>query len=90
MTFSCELHHIHHIHILAGPSSFLLVLVWACQKSPPIQGQQFGYADELLSEVRKILNEISFEALEVVFWDWINELNRYIAALQQMEITGIK
>jgi hypothetical protein len=35
-------------------------------KLPPIQGQQFGSADELLSGVRKILDEISIYTLEAI------------------------
>jgi hypothetical protein len=31
-----------------------------------LQGQQFGFADELISEVREILDEISVNALKAV------------------------
>jgi hypothetical protein len=48
-------------------SDFFLPLVWPSQKPPPIQGQQFGSSYELLSGVRKILDEISVDILEAVF-----------------------
>jgi hypothetical protein len=50
-----------------------------------VQGQQFGSADELLLGVRKILDEISVDTLEAVSREWIDRLDRCIAALQQME-----
>jgi hypothetical protein len=52
-----------------------------------LQGQQRESADELLSGVRKILNEISQGILEVVFWEWINRLDQCTAAFQQTEST---
>jgi hypothetical protein len=52
-----------------------------------LQGQQFGSADEYLSEVREILDEISVDAVEAVFREWINGLDRCIAAFQQTENT---
>jgi hypothetical protein len=52
-----------------------------------LQGQQFASADELLSRVREILDEISVDSLEAVFREWINRLDRCIAALQQTEST---
>jgi hypothetical protein len=52
-----------------------------------LQGQQFGPADELLSGVREILEEISADTVEAVFWRWINRLDGCSAALQQMEST---
>jgi hypothetical protein len=45
-----------------------------------LQGQHFGSADELLSEVRKIVDEISVGTLETVFREWINRVARCIAA----------
>jgi hypothetical protein len=68
-----------------APSDFSLSLVWASQNG--LQGQQFGSAEEFLSEIRKILDEISVDLLEAVFREWINRLARCIAALQQMERT---
>jgi hypothetical protein len=52
-----------------------------------LQGQQFGSAYELLSGIRKILEEISIDTLEAVFREWTNRLERCIehcsmAALQ--------
>jgi hypothetical protein len=52
-----------------------------------LQGQQFGSADELLSGVRQILDEISLDTLETGFREWVNRLDRCIAALQEMENT---
>jgi hypothetical protein len=49
-----------------------------------LQGQQFGSADELLSGVREILDEISVGTLEAVFREWINKL---ADALQELEST---
>jgi hypothetical protein len=64
-----------------------MFLVWASQKPPSIQGQQFGFADELLSRVREILDEASVDTLEAVFREWINRLHPFLAAWQQMERT---
>jgi hypothetical protein len=50
-----------------------------------LQARQFGSADHLLSAVRKILDEISVHTLEKGFREYINRLDQYIAALQQME-----
>jgi histone-lysine N-methyltransferase SETMAR len=44
------------------------------------QGQQFGSAYEILSVVRKILDEISLGTLEAVSREWINRSDRCIAA----------
>jgi hypothetical protein len=55
-----------------------------------LQEQQFGSVDELLSRIRKILDEISIDTLEAFFRDWINKLNRCIAALQYCSIAALQ
>jgi hypothetical protein len=50
-----------------------------------LQREQFGSADELVSGVRKILDEISADILEEIFQEWIKRLDRCIAVWQQME-----
>jgi hypothetical protein len=62
-----------------------LFLVWASQQPPPIQGEQFGSADKLLSGVRKVLDEISIDTLEAIFQKWINRLD-WTDALQHCTI----
>jgi hypothetical protein len=52
-----------------------------------LQGHQYGSADEFLSGVREIPDEISADTLEAVFRVRINGLDRGIAALQHMEST---
>jgi hypothetical protein len=61
------------------PFDFFLFLVWVSQNR--FQGHQSGSADEILSGVRKIRDEISVDTLEAVFWEWINKSDRCIAAL---------
>jgi hypothetical protein len=41
-----------------------------------LQGQQFGSADELLSEVRELLDEINIDILEAILREWIIRLDR--------------
>jgi hypothetical protein len=59
-----------------------------------LQGQQFGLADELLSRVREILDEINFGTLEAVsgsvstdLTDALHCIALHCIALQQMENT---
>jgi hypothetical protein len=85
MSISCKLHDIYHIQ--RTPQIWLpltlLVLLFGHLKNR-VQGQQFESADEFLSGVRKILEEISIGTLKAVFREYIKRLDRYIA-LEQME-----
>jgi hypothetical protein len=55
-----------------------------------LQGQRFGCANELPSGVRKILDEISAKTSEAVFREWMNRLDRCIAALQHCSIAALQ
>jgi hypothetical protein len=78
MTISCELHRIHATRGTEPRLAFSWFLFGDLTNR--LQGQQFGLANELLSGVRKILDEISVDTLEAVFRKWINKLERWIAA----------
>jgi hypothetical protein len=67
-----------------APSDLFLFFLFRHLKNR-LQGQQFGSADELLSSVRKILDELGVDILKMIFRECINRLNKWIAALQQME-----
>jgi hypothetical protein len=66
MAISCELHHIHATRRTSLPltfSSFFFGLL----KTRLQERKQFRAANEILSGVRKILDEISANTLEAVF-----------------------
>jgi hypothetical protein len=78
----CELHHIHNIYPHVSPHLALshISCVFFGHLRKRLQRQEFGSADELLSEVREILDEISADTLEAVFWEWIKRWERCIVA----------
>jgi hypothetical protein len=84
MPDSCELYdiHIRRTWLFLTFSGFLFG-----HFKNRLQGQQFRSAYEFLSRIRKILDEISVDTLEVAFQAWINRLDRWIAVLLQMEST---
>jgi hypothetical protein len=59
--------------VLAGLSSLWLFLFEYLKNG--LQRQEFGSADEFLSEIWEILDEISLDTLETVFREWINKLD---------------
>jgi hypothetical protein len=83
MTISCELRHIHPTRRTQLPLTFSCVLFGHLKNR--LQGQEFGFANELLLGVRKLLGEISFDTLEAVLPESVNRLDRCTAALEQME-----
>jgi hypothetical protein len=74
MTISCQLPDIHDIHCSRRTQC---PLIFSCflfgYLNNRFQGQQFGSADELLSGVRKILDEISVDTLEAVFREYVDQ-----------------
>jgi hypothetical protein len=73
MVFSCELHHIRFSRRTSLPLTFSCALFGHLKSRS--EGQQFGSADELLSGIRKILEEISVDPVEAVFWERIKRLD---------------
>jgi hypothetical protein len=65
----CELRHIH-----TAPQTELRLTFLVCASQNRLEAQQFGSADEHLSGVRDVLEEVSVDNLEAVFREWINIL----------------
>jgi hypothetical protein len=77
MTIPCELHRIQLTRRTQPTLTFSDFLFGYLKNR--LKGQQFEFADEFLSGVRKILDEISVDILEAIFRECINRLKRWIA-----------